>query len=258
MADCLLGGQAVELGSDAEKVAMSKKLGFTLIELLVVIAVIAVLAGLLFPVFARAREKGRQATCLANLKQIGVAFGMYTADHDGYYPNTGDSYLWMGRRWRWPLTEYLAYGAQRDPADPNNPLKSVGGGLHVLVCPSDPTPKTQWDSTSYAYSAVFYHSPAQINQMTTADLWQRDDFPCISQSESAVLFPSQKVLVAEWLTSHSGENVGWWDWRGARNYLFADGHVRYRPAQKILPAGNNLPDVNLTKDGVRGRDINAQ
>src|SRR3712207_3080762 len=55
---------------------------FTLIELLVVIAIIAVLAAILFPVFARARESGRQSNCGSNLKQLGMAFIMYQQDND--------------------------------------------------------------------------------------------------------------------------------------------------------------------------------
>jgi prepilin-type N-terminal cleavage/methylation domain-containing protein/prepilin-type processing-associated H-X9-DG protein len=59
--------------------------GFTLIELLVVIAIIAILAAILFPVFARAREKARQAACQSNLKQICLAQLMYATDYDGHY-----------------------------------------------------------------------------------------------------------------------------------------------------------------------------
>ncbi len=61
---------------------MNRRFGFTLIELLVVIAIIAILAAILFPVFARAREKARQTSCLSNLKQIGLAETMYQQDYD--------------------------------------------------------------------------------------------------------------------------------------------------------------------------------
>ncbi len=59
--------------------------GFTLIELLVVIAIIAILAAILFPVFARAREKARQSSCLSNVKQLMTGVMMYNADHDGMF-----------------------------------------------------------------------------------------------------------------------------------------------------------------------------
>jgi prepilin-type N-terminal cleavage/methylation domain-containing protein/prepilin-type processing-associated H-X9-DG protein len=64
---------------------MNRK-GFTLIELLVVIAIIAILAAILFPVFARARSKAMQTSCLANVKQIDLALNMYTSDYDAHYP----------------------------------------------------------------------------------------------------------------------------------------------------------------------------
>src|SRR4028119_1048011 len=64
----------------------NRKKGFTLIELLVVIAIIAILAAILFPVFARARENARRASCQSNLKQIGLGLMQYTQDYDEKYP----------------------------------------------------------------------------------------------------------------------------------------------------------------------------
>src|SRR5215210_3568561 len=69
---------------------MKHRKGFTLIELLVVIAIIAILAAILFPVFAKARDKARQSSCTNNLKQMGIAHGLYLDDYDGVFaPNVG-------------------------------------------------------------------------------------------------------------------------------------------------------------------------
>src|SRR5476651_72071 len=74
-----------------QKTLMKK--GFTLIELLVVIAIIAILAAILFPVFARARENARRASCQSNLKQLALSLHMYTQDYDERMPRpyTGDN-----------------------------------------------------------------------------------------------------------------------------------------------------------------------
>jgi prepilin-type N-terminal cleavage/methylation domain-containing protein len=94
--------------------------GFTLIELLVVIAIIAILAAILFPVFARAREKARENTCLSNLKQITLGILMYTQDYDGCYPLAryyGDlgysdnlNYVY----WHYMVDPYIGSGTKRE------------------------------------------------------------------------------------------------------------------------------------------------
>ena len=114
---------------------MKRKSGFTLIELLVVIAIIAILAAILFPVFAAAREKARQTTCASNEKQLGLAFIQYGQDYDETMP-TGTAYAvgssgpdttWPcgGRGWGWAGQIYpyvKSKGAFTCPDDPTNKL----------------------------------------------------------------------------------------------------------------------------------------
>ncbi len=81
---------------------------FTLIELLVVIAIIAILAAILFPVFAKAREKARQSACLSNLKQLGAALAQYVIDHEAYPQMSSPSNQVPRTRWPdtiWPYTK---------------------------------------------------------------------------------------------------------------------------------------------------------
>jgi prepilin-type N-terminal cleavage/methylation domain-containing protein/prepilin-type processing-associated H-X9-DG protein len=105
---------------------------FTLIELLVVIAIIAILAAILFPVFAKAREKSRQISCASNLKQLGLGFAQYTQDYDEHYTHADP---WgTGQTWGGQIYPYV---------------KSTG----VYTCPDDPTnPNANGTVVSYAFN----------------------------------------------------------------------------------------------------------
>lgn len=105
---------------------MKARSGFTLIELLVVIAIIAILAAILFPVFAQVREKARQTSCASNMKQLNMALVMYVQDADETYP-IGNS-LW-NMTGGWPG----AGGSMNWAAEIAPYLKSVG----VFACPDD-------------------------------------------------------------------------------------------------------------------------
>src|ERR1044072_2109069 len=94
---------------------------FTLIELLVVIAIIAILASILFPVFARARENARRSSCMSNLKQIGLGFMQYTQDYDERMPPGPTTYAFAGNvpsTWDLVIQPYIK-------------------SMQLLTCPSD-------------------------------------------------------------------------------------------------------------------------
>jgi len=108
--------------------------GFTLIELLVVIAIIAILAAILFPVFARAREKARQTSCLSNVKQLALAILMYAQDHDEVFPHYADRGCYAAgsipnTAWHSNRTRVMWY----EMADPY--MKNA----QITRCPSVPT-----------------------------------------------------------------------------------------------------------------------
>jgi prepilin-type N-terminal cleavage/methylation domain-containing protein len=139
--------------------------GFTLIELLVVIAIIAILAAILFPVFARAREKARQTSCLSNVKQLGLGFMMYAQDYDETLPgvNYGNS---PGQVWpwqEWPNTPGW-------PAVFQDPLYAYTKNDQLLQCPSDAGAGCRWydaNGISYGYSEYLYNSNYNLDKLAT-------------------------------------------------------------------------------------------
>jgi len=90
--------------------------------------------------------------------------------------------------------------------------------------------------------------------MTAEDVYTPSSLLYIARRLSRINYSSTKALVAEWLTNHEGVSVGWWEWQGARNYLFLEEHVKYLQARQIRVAGNGYPDINLTIGGIGGKD----
>ena len=224
--------------------------GFTLVELLVVIAIIALLLSILMPSLRKAKTIAARTVCSHNLKQINLAIDFYLNEHDNVYPCAEDPvstepayWLWMGRGWRSFVEPYLGGNI-----DVNNPS--------VLFCPQDGTAREKYESTSYSYSMAFYHSPEQIDAMSSPVDTYTNPQPSVSQRSVDVARPSNKILIGEWFSNHSpvDNDSGWWCWEGWRNYLFADGRVSYLKADQIRPARDELPDANLTVRGIKGQD----
>ena len=178
---------------------MTKRRGFTLIELLVVIAIIAILAAILFPVFARAREKARQTSCLSNVKQIALAFMMYVQDYDetmppGYYYVFPIEYGWdFALDWSaWPSV--TVHPGLINPYTKNNQLQQ---------CPSFRGDPAGRPTTGYGYNTSYVGAPAPDQE---AD---KSGPASLAQIQS----PVETVMLAD---------SAYWAWTGTvdgNNYL---------------------------------------
>jgi prepilin-type N-terminal cleavage/methylation domain-containing protein/prepilin-type processing-associated H-X9-DG protein len=184
--------------------------GFTLIELLIVIAIIAILAGILFPVFAQARAKARQTTCASNLRQIGMAIAMYRDDWGYYVPAILGPRTWME----------VDHGKQ-GLIDPY--LRNEG----VRQCPSRRIPIARYCMNGW--SGVVFGQPETSPQgqpdamvprpSTTLIVWEHQvPFPlCIrGQRGGTADEPDPAPGISHWDSAH----------HGGFNALWCDGHVK--------------------------------
>lgn len=205
-----------------------RKKGFTLIELLVVIAIIAILAAILFPVFAQARAKARQATCLSNIKQITLGALMYVQDYDETFPGgPGVASLWYpGPLGSWTNLPTNAYGNVA-PANVGSRLQPYIKNHGVFVDLDDPTgarfANGRWDP-QYTRLSYWWHSGVSQG-------WSHPTYPSgtlsnpgVPHSLASLSKPTEVQLVQDnWAAYHSDGTQGKARW----NIGFADGHVKF-------------------------------
>jgi prepilin-type N-terminal cleavage/methylation domain-containing protein/prepilin-type processing-associated H-X9-DG protein len=223
-------------------VKRDKRAGFTLIELLVVIAIIAILAAILFPVFAQARDKARGTTCLSNLKQLGLATIMYANDYEGAYP-----LAWYGD------TPAFGFDVVLMPYVKN---------LQVFDCPSNTTTPRWWAG----YKRVANIDPPGIpgDYTMNGDLTARTvGGQRAGLTESSVQRPADTILMSEiWDTlaaqkrgpeheiftatkSDVCQRIPFNIHQGGSNYNFVDGHAKFMRVEatwdKWRADGTELP-----------------
>lgn len=160
--------------------AIVRRKGFTLIEFLVVIGVIAILAAMLFPAFARAREKARQANCLSNEKQLGLAFAMYVQDNDETFPGAPDGAAGIGQYGGWVWYSQFD-NPQTGPSTAIDPTKGAlypyARNAQIYRCPSDNRGTVSYEMNGllrYAFAGSVYDESTCLllveeNQFGTAN-----------------------------------------------------------------------------------------
>ena len=183
-----------------------RRRGFTLIELLVVIAIIAILAAILFPVFARAREKARQASCGSNLKQIALAHLMYVQDYDERFLYGWNSSYSCSSSWAGFLIPYVK-------------------NQQLFDCPTSPTWSPWSGSSNYAWT-YDHMRMAKISALSTygspSDYFLSYDcyysYLCVN--------PDDETGFNVTIGATQSKDRCAWRHNGMVNAAFADGHVK--------------------------------
>ncbi len=222
--------------------------GFTLIELLVVIAIIAILAAILFPVFARARAKAQQASCLSNQKQLALAFLMYAQDYDdtmapAYYFTDG-----WGVEHGWDFTiDYAAWSFTPGLIGPYTKNTQING------CPQAASlPTYDRQTTGYAYNVSYVgatwdegRQPARLGSISyPAETAMLADGAFWDGTTGKVTATNYLRAPGDPYYSYVGPNVHFRH-NGVANVGYCDGHVK-AVGQKHGVSGSSADLANLS------------
>jgi prepilin-type N-terminal cleavage/methylation domain-containing protein/prepilin-type processing-associated H-X9-DG protein len=198
--------------------------GFTLIELLVVIAIVAILASMLLPALARARERARAALCLGNLRQVALAVNLYAEDHEDRFPRSTHSSWAHGQRpWGQALGPYLGVV---DPAGWTNLFRGV------YRCPS-PRPPGRW---SYGQNVHFELDPEADDYFGSPTTWRRQrdvGTPSGVILQGEVPGGADHVMSHFWFRPEDAVDLAPRRHGRRSQYSFVDGHVEARRFEEV-------------------------
>jgi prepilin-type N-terminal cleavage/methylation domain-containing protein/prepilin-type processing-associated H-X9-DG protein len=225
--------------------------GFTLIELLVVIAIIAILASILFPVFAKVREKARQTTCTSNEKQLGLAFMQYVQDNDERFPQGSRTASW-GQGWAGQIYPYVkSTGAYKCPDDSTSPAAAAlsvvsycynknltpdqgNGALAQLTAPAQTVIVCE---TTGAGDVDLRNVP--FSDVQSPDAFGIDNYDGSGQWDTGYLLGTQAKPWNGHIKARTGRHTD------SSNFLLADGHVKWlRPGSVSTGYNAQASDCN--------------